>query len=123
MPGYPDGIGGGRPNLSGGLRVDLVGLLGYQDLPGYPDTKICLDTMVCQLGTSQVPAGTSWYQLVPAGTSWYQLAPLGCPDAKVSPGYPDGFCLPGLVCPDRLVLPGYTARKLFQPFARMPGYV
>ena len=77
-PGYPDGIGGGRPNLSGGLRVGLVGLPGYQDLPGYPDTKICPDTMVCQLGTSQVPAGTSWYQLGPAGTQLvYQLVPAG----------------------------------------------
>ena len=35
------------------------------------------DTMACQLVTSWVPAGTSWYQLMPADTSWvpagYQL--------------------------------------------------
>ena len=54
--------------------------------------------------------------MVPAGSNGLP----GCPGFAQIPGW---LVLPGLVLLDRVVPPGYTARKLFQPFAQMPGYV
>ena len=79
---------------------------------------------------SKQTIGASWDQLVPASTqlvpAGYQLVPAGSNGLPGCPGFariPGWLVLPGLVLSDRLVLPRYIARKVFQLFARIPGYV